>query len=107
TDTKSVFVHPEIFSPDQDGKDDVISFEISAGEPGYISKISIYNSSGYMIFENKGNQILGVSDSFSWDGITTNGESAQPGIYVALVEILNLKGDVEHVKLPLVVAIKL
>ena len=107
SDLKFVSVYPEIFSPDHDGKDDVITFTVNAGEPGFIGNITIYNARGQVIYDNKKNHLLSTSDAFTWNGIDNSQLVATPGVYVALVEVFNLYGEVKKVKLPFVVATKL
>lgn len=104
---RTVSVHPEIFSPDGDGFDDVITFQLRPGEAGNIGNITITNREGRPIYDHRKNTLLALSDSFSWDGITSEGVLAPPGIYVALIEIVSLEGKVKHFKIPLVLAIKL
>jgi len=101
---KQVSVSPEIFSPDFDGKDDVITFYVKTGWPGYISNIRIYDRNGFIIFENNRNNLIATGDAFSWDGIGMDGNITSPGIYIAVVELFNLNGDVKHYKLPFVLA---
>lgn len=59
-----------------------------------------------MIFEEAANSVAGTSDFFLWNGISSEGEAAPPGIYVGLIEIFNLEGDIQHFKLPFVIAMK-
>lgn len=102
-----VYLDPEIFSPDNDGIDDVVTFSIQSGKEGYISNYRIYNSSGQIIFKNNENNLLASATHFTWDGIDENGARASMGIYVAFIEVFNLKGDVKKYKLPFVLASKL
>lgn len=107
TPDRPVSVHPEIFSPDSDGFDDLITFQLLPGEAGKIGNITITNREGRPVCDHRKNTLLSLSDSFSWNGITSKGVLAPPGIYVALIEIFNLDGKVKHFKIPFVLAIKL
>jgi len=98
--------NPELFSPDNDGLDDVVTFSIHPGKGGYISNYWIYNSSGQIVFRNNENNLLASATHFTWDGIDENGTRAPLGIYVAFIEIFNLTGDVKKYKLPFVLAAK-
>ncbi|MDQ3049953.1 MAG: lamin tail domain-containing protein [Bacteroidota bacterium] len=102
-----VTIEPEIFSPDNDGYNDYLTIILKPGTPGYISNFRIYNSSGQVIYENVENNLLATRDLFVWDGITAEGIRANPGIYIALVEVFNLEGNVKKHKLPFVLAVKL
>jgi hypothetical protein len=103
----TVSATPEIFSPDYDGIDDIIYFRINTISTGYISNLWIYNSLGQMIFSNAVNFPLAPNDYLSWNGINDKGERAQIGIYIALVEVFNLNGEVKKYKLPFVLAAKI
>ena len=102
-----VSLSPELFSPDNDGLDDVVTISLHAGEGGYISNYWIYNSSGQIIFRNDENNLLASATHFTWDGIDENGTRAPLGIYVVFIELFNLKGDIKKYKLPFVLAAKL
>jgi len=102
-----VSLFPEIFSPDNDGVDDVVTITLKTGTPGYISNTWIYNSNGQIILDQAKNTLLSTSDAFIWDGITDSGTRAPAGIYIAVVEVFNLQGSVQKYRMPFVVAIKL
>lgn len=101
-----VSVSPEIFSPDMDGHDDIVGFQLKNDSPGTMVNIAILNQSGSLVYENRKNRLSGETDFFSWDGINHKGEMADPGIYVALFEIFNLAGEVRNEKLVFVLAKK-
>jgi len=98
---------PEIFSPDQDGYDDVITFSISKESAGYVSRIRIINLEGQVVFEPDGGFLSGIYNSYTWDGVDNHGEIPSPGIYVALIETYNLVGRVKSYKIPFVLAVRL
>ncbi|MFM7080003.1 MAG: lamin tail domain-containing protein [Bacteroidota bacterium] len=100
-------VFPEIFSPDLDGYHDVLTFRFTAGIPGVISNITIYNHDGVAVFNSRRNALLGTRDYFSWDGINDEGELAAPGIYIALIELFSIQGETQYAKVPFVLAQKM
>lgn len=104
---KPVSVYPEIFSPDGDGYDDLVTFQLRPGEAGRIGNITIINREGRPVYDHRENTLLALSDSFSWNGISSGGDMASPGIYVALIELFSLDGRVDHFKIPFVLATKL
>lgn len=101
-----ISVSPEMFSPDMDGHDDLVSFQLKNESPGTMVNIAILNQSGSLVYEYRKNRLSGETDFFSWDGINYKGEMAEPGIYVALFEIFNLAGEVRNEKLVFVLAKK-
>jgi len=93
-----ISVSPEIFSPDNDGYDDVLNINYSFDKPGFVANITIYDSRGRLIKYLIKNELLAVSGTFSWDGITEFNEKANIGIYIIYVEIFDLEGNVKHYK---------
>ena len=89
---------PEIFSPDQDGFNDVLNINFSFTEPGLVGTIRIYDSNGRDVRELATNELLGLTGTFTWDGTTDKGEKARIGAYVILFEAFNTSGDVSRHK---------
>ncbi|HKR05802.1 MAG TPA: lamin tail domain-containing protein [Bacteroidia bacterium] len=106
-DGSEVSVEPEIFSPDNDGNNDVVNINYHFGEPGYIANLKIFDSKGREIIHLIKNELLGTTGTFTWNGITKENEKAKVGIYVAYLEIFNEKGTVKKFKKPVVLASKL
>ena len=97
---------PEIFSPDNDGHEDVVTFMVTVPGAGYIGNILIYHSGGRPVRELASHQLAGTESSYSWDGTTDDGTKAPAGIYVAVLEFFSLQGDVKRYKVPVVLAVK-
>jgi hypothetical protein len=103
---KTVELSTGIFSPDNDGFDDVLVFSLNAPSAGYITDIFIFNDLGHLVFGNKGNRLFAVKDAFSWNGAGDDEKIVDPGIYMAYVEVYNLEGSKQKYRLPFVVAKK-
>jgi hypothetical protein len=103
---REVTIQPEIFSPDNDGFDDLITFSINNNNPGSIGNIVLYNSTGQIIYTHRYNKLLASADAFTWNGINDQGSIVTPGIYVAILEVFTLDGNVDYYKMPFVVARK-
>jgi hypothetical protein len=93
-----VSISPEIFSPDNDGFEDVITFSYSFAQEGFVGNAYIYDSEGRMVRYLLQNQLLGASGAFSWDGITDRSDKARIGAYIFIFEVFNLQGDVNVFK---------
>jgi hypothetical protein len=102
-----VSVSPEIFSPDNDGNNDVLNINYTLETPGYMLNVTIYDASGRLVRNLIKNVMLGTSGTFSWDGITDDNEKARIGIYVIYFEVFDLDGNVKHYKKSAVLASKL
>jgi hypothetical protein len=94
---------PEIFSPNNDGFDDFLQISYSLSDVGYTASISIFDSKGRLVRRLIDNEILELQGQIIWDGINDNGNKANIGIYIIYIEIVNLKGNVEHHKLSTVI----
>ena len=106
-DDGDVSVYPEIFSPDNDGYNDVLNIYCKTDSPGKMLNITIYDSKGRLIKYLIKNQLMSAENVYSWDGINDNNQKANIGIYVIYVEILDMKGNVKHYKKTAVLATKL
>ncbi|HMU20198.1 MAG TPA: lamin tail domain-containing protein [Bacteroidia bacterium] len=104
---KDFAITPEVFSPDNDGYNDVITFSISMNEPGYILNAKIYNEAGMLVRNLVKSKLLAPEDSFSWDGITDKNDKASVGIYIVYAEAFNPEGKTKKYKKAFVVATKL
>ncbi|PKP33230.1 MAG: hypothetical protein CVT99_01905 [Bacteroidetes bacterium HGW-Bacteroidetes-16] len=104
---KSIQIVPEIFSPDNDGYQDVLNIMYTFDEPGYMMTVKIFNAGGYTVRKLVNNQYLGTSGMVSWDGIQDDHSKAPVGIYVFYVEVFDLNGNVKKYKKVGVLAIKL
>jgi len=91
-------ISPEVFSPDNDGYEDVVNISYHFDEPGYVANITIFDSDGREIRQLVRNELLGTSGTFSWDGIKENNELANIGIYLIYFEIFDLEGNVKGIK---------
>jgi hypothetical protein len=92
-------VYPELFSPDEDGMDDVLGISYNLKNAGYTGSISIYDSRGRLVRELAKNELLGVSGTYFWDGTNNFREKARIGIYIIFFEAFSTDGDlVKHKK---------
>jgi hypothetical protein len=99
-----VQIEPEVFSPDNDGYEDVANISFTFDKPGYVANIKIYDSKGRLIKYLANNQLLGIEGIISWDGLDDKNQKAPVGIYVVFIEIFDLEGNVKQYKKSIVVA---
>jgi hypothetical protein len=102
-----VSISNPLFSPDNDGYNDVLNITYKLNEPGKAANVYIYDSKGRMIRHLIKNEQLALDGTFSWNGITDENEKAQIGIYIVYVELFNLSGKVNKYKLSCTLAGKL
>ena len=94
----AIEITPEIFSPDEDGINDVTNINYNFETPGFIANITIYDSKGRVVKYLVRNELLGIKGTYSWDGINEEREKSRIGIYIVYVEVFNLSGKVKHYK---------
>ncbi|MFZ1686068.1 MAG: lamin tail domain-containing protein [Flavobacteriales bacterium] len=105
--TGELVVDRAIFSPDNDGFEDVLTMGYRFDEPGFTGNIVIYDQAGRETKKLMQNELLGVSGSISWDGITDENEKARIGPYIVVFEVFDLGGDTETFRKTVVLAHKL
>lgn len=91
-------VDPEVFSPDNDGFQDVVTVSYQFDIPGQAANVTIYDKIGRDIRKLANNDLLGTQGSYSWDGTTERGDKAPMGIYIIHFEVFDLEGNVNHFK---------
>jgi hypothetical protein len=96
--TDPITIEPEVFSPDNDGNDDVLNIFYQFSQPGYMASVSIFNDRGKLVRSVANNELLSVEGYFSWDGINSENEKAAMGIYIVFIEIFDLEGNVKKYK---------
>jgi hypothetical protein len=105
--TASVEVSPKVFSPDNDGIDDIATIHYTVTEPGYVANITIFDAAGRPVRNLVRNGTLGLKSYWNWDGLDDKGLKLPVGTYVFFTEIFNLQGKKEKFKNAVVLARKL
>ncbi len=96
-----------LFSPDNDGYQDVLNIHYKLNEPGKAANVYIYDSKGRQVRYLIRNEQLTQDGTFSWNGINDDNEKAAIGIYIVYVELFNVSGNVNKYKLSCTLAGKL
>ena len=103
----NIVIEPEIFSPDNDGFEDIINIKYKFDVPGYVMSTTIFNAEGYLVKKLTNNEYLGTEGSISWDGLQDNNSKAPVGIYVFYITVYDIEGNVKKYKKTGVLATKL
>jgi hypothetical protein len=77
---------PEVFSPDNDGTDDILAINYTLQNGGAAASIRIFDAAGRLVKTLLQNELLGTAGGFSWDGINNNNEKVRGGIYIVQIE---------------------
>ncbi len=80
-------IHPEVFSPDNDGFEDILEISLPDGDPGKLVDVFITGIDGQRVRDIILRGIKGTNDTFYWYGHDNEGRSLLPGIYIVHVVI--------------------
>ena len=103
----TVEVTPKVFSPDNDGRDDIATIQYAVTEPGFVATIIIYDAAGRPVRNLVRNGTLGLKGYWNWDGLDDKGNKLPVGTYIIFTEIFNLQGKKSSFKNIIVLARKL
>ena len=107
-DDGAVTITTEIFSPDNDGYQDVVTINYLFSTPGLVANVTIYDSRGRLVRNLVHSELLGTEEgAFSWDGTMDDRTKARVGTYVVFFEAFGTDGTVKQYKRVCVLAAKL
>jgi hypothetical protein len=93
-----ITIFPEIFSPDNDGYNDVLNIGYQFATSGYIANVRIFDAKGRFIKQLIKNELLGTKGGFIWDGIDDSNQKALIGIYIVYIEVFDMNGNTKSFK---------
>jgi hypothetical protein len=103
----TIKVLPKVFSPDNDGFDDIATIQYKIEAPGYVANIIIFDAAGRPVRNLVRNGTLALSGYWNWDGLDDKGKKLSVGVYILFTEIFNLQGKKDKFKNTVVLARKL
>lgn len=103
----AIEISPKVFSPDNDGFDDIAAVQYKTTDPGYVANITIFDATGRPVRNLVRNHVLGLSGVWNWDGLDDKGLKLPIGVYILFTELFNLQGKKERFKHTIVLARKL
>ena len=98
---------PKVFSPDNDGRDDITTIQYEVTEPGDITNITVFDGAGRPVRNLVRNGTLGLKGYWNWEGLDDKGNKLPMGTYIIFTEIFNLQGKKSTFKTTVVLARKL
>jgi len=100
----AIEVTPKVFSPDNDGRDDIATIQYKTTEPGYVANLTICDANGRPVRNLVKNGTLGLQGYWVWDGLDEKRLKLPVGTYILFTEIFNLNGKKEIFKNVVVLA---
>ncbi|MBI5218634.1 MAG: lamin tail domain-containing protein [Bacteroidia bacterium] len=102
-----IIITPEVFSPDNDGYNDLLTIGYKFNEADNTANVTIFDAKGRLVKKLISNELLATTGTFIWDGLDEGNNKAEIGIYLIYIEIFDLQGKVKKYKKTCVVASKL
>jgi len=93
--TGELSIDPAIFSPDNDGYQDLLTIAYRFDQPGFVATLKVYDVAGREVRTLWNNELLGTTGAISWDGIMDSGSKARMGAYIVMLEAYDVTGNVE------------
>ena len=103
----TIEISPKIFSPDNDGHNDISTIQYKVNEPGYVANITIFDGAGRPVRVLVNNGTMALTGNWNWDGLNDKGTRLPIGTYIVYTEIFNLQGKKKHFKNAIVLARRL
>lgn len=97
----------EIFSPDNDGYEDILGINYELDEIGQTANINIYNQNGTLVRRLTNNLLLSSKGTILWNGMDDANRKVAIGIYIIDIKSVDLENKRSHKKLIVTVAAKL
>src|SRR5690606_38513732 len=88
-------IEPAIFSPDNDGHQDLLTVAYRFQQPGFVGTMRVFDIAGREVRRLLDNELLGTGGAVSWDGLMDDGGKARMGPYIVHFEVFDLVGHVE------------
>lgn len=82
----------KLFSPDNDGFEDVAILNYKMDGPGHMAQVRIYDIEGREVRYLVKNVLLGRQGSWTWDGLDERGQKLPSGHYILLTDVFDLSG---------------
>ncbi|MES2447814.1 MAG: lamin tail domain-containing protein [Bacteroidota bacterium] len=106
--TKSkVSIANKVFSPDDDGFEDVLKIDYNFITNGYVAVVNIYTDRGVLVRKLQRNTTIASNGFFTWDGLNDAGIKGNIGIYIIKFDAFTANGKMESFKQTCVLAAKL
>lgn len=74
--------YPDPFSPDGDGRDDVLTIEMNFQHPENEVTLEVYNVQGRLLLQLLSREMCGLSKIVAWNGTNANGGRLPVGRYI-------------------------
>ena len=88
----NIHVTPNVFSPDQDGFNDILIVEYRFPSQGYSCSVILFDQGGRPVRYLARNALCGNTGQFKWNGLDERDKRLAAGVYYVVAEAFNLEG---------------
>ena len=99
-----VYLEKKTFFPQKQTEDDQLRIIFELDRSDYIGTINIYDGAGRPIHLLANNQLIGRNDLYNWNGRNEEGILMNAGVYIIVVQLVTVEGDLITKKLPCVLS---
>ncbi|MFZ4797885.1 MAG: lamin tail domain-containing protein [Bacteroidia bacterium] len=96
-------IEPEVFTPNNDGVNDLVNFTYQFNKNNFTANLNIYNSNGNLVKMLLNNAPLGTQGVISWNGLSDKNLLLPVGIYIVNFEYFNTDGTTDSIKKTIVI----
>lgn len=104
---KRLSLTEKVFSPDNDGSNDLLEIKYHSRDAGKMGNLTIYDDRGNLVRKLMRNHNLATAGNLFWDGLSDAGNRCKIGIYILKMEVFDLSGKTEKFYVSCVLAEKL
>ena len=98
---ETTFLTTSILSPNNDGVDDLLELNFNTSLDEITSTVTVYQPNGEVVKHWLKNEFIGKQNKKHWDGIDNKGQRIKTGMYLLVVENLNVSNGIqETIKIP-------
>ena len=95
---------PEVFSPDGDGFEDLLTIRYELEEAGCTMNAYLFDADGRLVRHLVRGELVAQEGCFVWNGLDQRGNRVPVGIYVLLTEVFDVEGKVQRYRNAVAVA---
>jgi hypothetical protein len=100
----AIEILPKVFSPDNDGHDDITRIAYKTGLQGVVANVIIFDGWGRQVKHLVRNELLGTEGYWNWNGLDEHQQPLSVGIYIIQIELFDLKGVKQRTRKAVVLA---
>ncbi|MCX7649607.1 MAG: lamin tail domain-containing protein [Flavobacteriales bacterium] len=106
-DDAAMSLYPDIFSPDNDGYNDVLLISFNLEKGGYIASVLVFDEAGRQVQTLARNLLLPPQATLSWNGQDAQGAKCRVGYYIIWAELFHEDGSKKRFRKAAVLASRL